>query len=123
MTQIKLEKKVALWWVEEPIPFNAAKEVLSSKMAAPYQFYSLRLTVKSGTLTMKAPILSGFNSPFVKGYIKGHVFKAGDSVTLRFFVGPVDVHKPGRHERSSISVDTRELGVITTQSADVIYVR
>jgi len=123
MTQIKIEKKLGLLWKEVSIPFNGAREVLSSKMASAYAFYSVRVTVLAGTLTMKAPILAGPNSPAVKGYVKGQVFTAGAVFTARFCIGPVEVNKPGRHERSSIGVDTKELGVITTQSAEVIYVR
>lgn len=123
VNQIRIEKKVVTWWKEEPVPFNGMLEVSSRKLTGAYRFYYVRVTVLAGKLTMRKPVLTGFNSPNVKGYVKGQIFKAGESFTANFYVGPVDVAKPGRHDISSISVDTIELGVITTQSAMVTYAR
>jgi len=122
-TQIKIEKKVVTWWKETPIPYNGLMEVSSRKLTSAYRFYYVRVTVLAGKLTMCKPVLTGPNSPSVRGYVKGQVFKAGETFTATFWIGPVDVAKPGRHETSTISVDTVELGIITTQSAVVVYAK
>ena len=121
-TQIKLEKKVVLLWKETPVPFLGAKEVSLKVTAAARSFYSMRVTVLSGQLTMRAPALTGPNNPAVKGYVKGQIFHAGDSFIVTFWIGPTTKHRQGLHDRSSMGVDTVELKVIATQSADVVYV-
>jgi len=121
-TQIKLEKKVVLLWKETPVPFLGAKEVSLKVTAAARSFYSVRVTVLQGLLTMREPVLTGPNNPSVKGYVKGQIFHAGDSFIVTFWIGPTTKHRQGLHDRSSMGVDTVELKVIATQSADVVYV-
>lgn len=119
-TTIKIEdwNKGLRRWMEMPVPFESTWEMNFAKIGGVCS--KERVTVLTGTLTVKSTGVSGPHNPSIKP-IKG-TYTAGQSFLVECSMGPTTQSGPSHtHTTTGFAVFTVELGRIIQLGALVGY--